>query len=65
MVALAQMYVRGVSTRKVAVITERLCRHEFSASSTSTITQRLDKQVEQFSRRKLESEFPYVVVDAG
>jgi len=62
--SLAQMYVAGVSTRKVAAITEELCGHEFSASSISAITQRLDAQLEQFSRRKLEAEFPYVVVDA-
>jgi putative transposase len=62
--SLAQMYVQGVSTRKVAAITEELCGHEFSASSISTITQKLDEQLEQFSRRKLEDEFPYVVVDA-
>jgi putative transposase len=62
--SLAQMYVQGVSTRKVAAITEELCGHEFSASSISTITARLDGQLEEFSRRPLEPEFPYVVVDA-
>lgn len=62
--ALAQMYVQGVSTRKVAAITAELCGHEFSASSISAITAKLDEQLAQFSRRKLESEFPYVVVDA-
>jgi transposase-like protein len=62
--SLAQMYVQGVSTRKVAAITAELCGHEFSASSISAITQKLDEQLEQFSRRKLEPEFPYVVVDA-
>lgn len=62
--SLAQMYVQGVSTRKVAAITEELCGHEFSASSISAITAKLDEQLEQFSRRKLEDEFPYVVVDA-
>jgi transposase-like protein len=62
--SLAQMYVQGVSTRKVAAITEELCGHEFSASSISTITQKLDEQLEQFSRRRLAAEFPYVVVDA-
>jgi len=62
--SLAQMYVQGVSTRKVAAITEELCGHEFSASSISAITARLDEQLEQFSRRQLECEFPYVVVDA-
>jgi len=62
--SLAQMYVQGVSTRKVAAITEELCGHEFSASSISAITAKLDEQLEQFSRRPLDQEFPYVVVDA-
>jgi len=55
--ALAQMYVQGVSTRKVARITEELCGHEFSASSISAITARLDAQLEQFSRRPLTEAF--------
>lgn len=62
--ALAQMYVQGVSTRKVAAITEELCGHEFSASSISEITRRLDQQLAQFGRRPLEEEFPYVILDA-
>jgi putative transposase len=62
--ALAQMYVQGVSTRKVAAITEELCGHEFSASSISEITKRLDQQLEEFGRRQLEGEFPYVILDA-
>jgi len=62
--SLAQMYVQGVSTRKVAAITEELCGHEFSASSISAITARLDEQLREFSQRRLEAEFPYVVVDA-
>jgi transposase-like protein len=56
--ALAQMYVQGVSTRKVAAITEELCGHEFSASSISTITARLDAQLREFSQRPLAEEFP-------
>ena len=62
--ALAQMYVQGVSTRKVAAITEELCGHEFSASSISAITARLDAQLEEFSRRVLTEAFPYVILDA-
>jgi transposase-like protein len=62
--SLAQMYVQGVSTRKVAAITEELCGHEFSASSISAITAKLDEQLAEFSRRPLAGEFPYVVVDA-
>ena len=61
--ALAQMYVQGVSTRKVAAITQELCGHEFSASSISAITARLDEQLEQFSQR-FEESFLYVVLDA-
>lgn len=62
--ALAQMYVQGVSTRKVAAITEELCGHEFSPSSISEITRRLDGQLKQFSQRPLEAEYPYVILDA-
>ena len=62
--ALAEMYLQGVSTRKVKAITEELCGHEFSASSISRINQSLDQELEKFARRKLEEEYPYVVVDA-
>src|SRR5687768_1270061 len=49
--ALAEMYVQGVSTRKVKAITEELCGHAFSASAISDINQRLDEQLEQFAKR--------------
>jgi putative transposase len=62
--ALAQMYVQGVSTRKVAAVTQELCGHEFSASSISQITSRLEEQLAQFSRRPLEVEFAYLILDA-
>src|SRR5690242_19359787 len=62
--ALAEMYVQGVSTRKVKEITEQLCGHEFSASAVSRINQSLDVELEKFARRTLEEEYPYVVVDA-
>ncbi len=62
--ALAQRYVPGVSTRKVAAITEELGGHEFSASSLSAITQRLDEPWAEFSRRPLDPEFPQVILDA-
>lgn len=63
--ALAQMYVQGVSTRKVKAITEELCGHAFSASAVSEITQRLDEQLEEFAHRSLESEeYPYLILDA-
>ena len=62
--ALTEMYVQGVSTRKVKRITEELCGHRFSASTISTIVKRLDDQLRAFARRRLEEPFPYLIVDA-
>src|SRR6476620_2387800 len=63
--ALAEMYVQGVSTRKVKAITEELCGHGFSASVVSESTRLLDEQLGQFASRSLEGEeYPYLVLDA-
>ena len=62
--ALAEMYVQGVSTRKVKAITEELCGHEFSASSISRINQGLDEELDKFARRRLEEAYPYLILDA-
>src|SRR6267154_2046073 len=40
--ALAEMYVQGVSTRKVKAVTEQLCGHSFSASSVSEMNKTLE-----------------------
>ena len=62
--ALCEMYVQGVSTRKVKAITEELVGHSFSASSISAIVKRLDGELERFMRRQLAEPFPYLIVDA-
>jgi putative transposase len=62
--ALAEMYVQGVSTRKVKAITEELCGHRFSASSISAINKRLDASLAEFARRRLEEPYPYLILDA-
>lgn len=62
--ALAEMYIQGVSTRKVKVVTEQLCGHSFSASSISAIVKRLDSQLQEFAHRPLEEAYPYLIVDA-
>src|SRR4029077_19327883 len=62
--ALGEMYVQGVSTRKVKAITEELCGQEFSASTISAINQRLDEELERFMCRRLEEEYPDVILDA-
>jgi transposase-like protein len=62
--ALAEMYIQGVSTRKVKAITEELCGHSFSASSISAIVKTLDDQLALFAQRPLEEAYPYLIVDA-
>jgi putative transposase len=62
--ALAEMYIQGVSTRKVKAITEELCGHAFSASAVSGVVSRLDEQLSEFSNRPLEEAFAYLILDA-
>ena len=62
--ALAEMYVQGVSTRKVKAITEELCGHEFSASTISRFNKGLDEELGKFARRRLEEDYAYVILDA-
>ena len=61
---LAEMYVQGVSTRKVKAVTEALCGHSFSASSISAINKRLDESLKAFSERRLTDAYPYFILDA-
>jgi transposase-like protein len=62
--SLAEMYVQGVSTRKVKAIAEELCGHAFSASAISDINKTLDEGLAAFARRRLEEPFPYLILDA-
>jgi putative transposase len=63
-VALSEMYIQGVSTRKVKEVTEQLCGHEFSSSTISRMTETLDGDLDKFARRRLEDEYPYLILDA-
>jgi transposase-like protein len=62
--ALAEMYVQGVSTRKVKAITEELCGHRFSASAISSINKSLDAALARFANRPLDEPYPYLILDA-
>jgi putative transposase len=62
--SLAEMYVQGVSTRKVKAITEELCGHSFSASTISEATARLDDGLKAFFERRLAEPYPYLILDA-
>jgi transposase-like protein len=60
-----EMVVNGVSTRKVARITEELCGHEFAKSTVSDLCKGLDPLVEAWNERDLGgARIPFVVVDA-
>ena len=61
---LAEMYVPGVSTRKVKAVTEELCGHAFSASAISAINRRLDASLAACAQRRLEEPLAYLIVDA-
>lgn len=60
---LAEMYVQGVSTRKVKAITEELCGVEISAMQVSRATAELDKVLQAWRERPL-GEIAYLYVDA-
>ena len=61
--ALAEMYVQGVSTRKVAAITEQLCGTQVSASQVSRAAEQLDEVLEAWRTRSL-GEVVYLYLDA-
>jgi transposase-like protein len=61
--ALAEMYVQGVSTRKVAAITEKLCGLEVSTAQVSRAARALDEELGKWRSRPL-GKAPYLILDA-
>jgi len=61
--ALAEMYVQGVSTRKVKAITEQLCGISVSSAQVSAAAALLDTELEKWRNRPL-GEYPYLFLDA-
>jgi putative transposase len=61
--ALAEMYVQGVSTRKVKAITERLCGVSVSSTQVSQAAKLLDDELEKWRNRPL-GEYVYLFLDA-
>lgn len=65
MLALMEMVVNGISTRKISAVTEELCGVEFSKSTVSALCKRLDPVVDAWNNRSLrEHQYPFVMVDA-
>jgi len=61
--ALAEMYVQGVSTRKVTKIVEELCGCEVSSSDVSRAAAMLDEELEQWRNQPI-GQMKYLIVDA-
>lgn len=62
--AMMEMVINGVSTRKIESITEELCGKKFSKSTVSTLCKNLDPMVNAFRTRPLKSHYPFLMVDA-
>lgn len=63
LLAMAEMYVQGVSTRKVSKIVEKLCGHQVSSTQVSACAARLDVELQLWRERPL-GNFAYLVMDA-
>lgn len=57
-----EMYLQGVSTRKVTEITEALCGSSFSRPTVSRVAAELDAKVSPFTHRRLKGSSPYLIL---
>ncbi len=65
LVACAEMYFMGVSTRKVKNVLEKMGGFELSASTVSCVAAELDEKITEFRNRRLDAtSYPYLIVDA-
>ncbi len=62
--SMIEMYIQGVSTRRVKKITETLCGTSISKSTVSNLTKGIDENILRWRNRKLTEEYPYLVIDA-
>ncbi|MDK2821957.1 MAG: hypothetical protein PWP31_1922, partial [Clostridia bacterium] len=65
LLALMEMVVNGVSTRKVCRFTEELCGTTFSKSTVSELCKQLEPIVQAWNERDLSgTKYPFVIIDA-
>jgi len=62
-VAIAEMYVKGISTRRVTSVLEKMCGLEISSTQVSRAAKMLDEELDKWRNRKL-GEYPYLILDA-
>jgi putative transposase len=61
--AIAEMYVKGISTRRVTDVLEKMCGLDISSTQVSRVARILDEQLNRW-RNRLLGEYPYLVLDA-
>jgi putative transposase len=61
--SLVEMYLAGVSVRRVEDITEALWGTRVSSSTVSRLNQKIYRHIEAWRNRAIEGEFPYVYLD--
>ena len=65
LVACAEMFFQGVSTRKVQAVLERMCGGEISSATVSRVASELDAKLADFRKRPLtQSSYVYLHIDA-
>jgi len=65
LVACAEMYFQGVSTRNVRQVLEVMCDGDISSTTVSRVAQELDEKLQEFRHRRLDgTEWPYLHIDA-
>jgi putative transposase len=65
LVACAEMYFQGVSTRNVRNVLEQMCGGDISSATVSRVAQELDEKLLTFRHRRLDAtEYPYMHIDA-
>ncbi len=62
-VAIAEMYVKGISTRRVTKVLEKMCGLEISSTQVSRAAEMLDEELGKWRNREL-GEYPYLILDA-
>lgn len=61
---IAEMYLKGISTRKIGPVLEELCGFDISKSSVSNLAQEVDEECTKWRERPLTKEYVYLWVDA-
>jgi transposase-like protein len=61
--AMIEMYIAGVSVRRVEDITEALWGTKVSPGTISNLNKKIYEQIDKWRNRKLKGEYPYVYLD--